>query len=115
MEVADDYFFAWCLYAVSACFLMLVCWRITDFIGHADTRSVLRALGFTLLILPAQIDPQLPYWAPAIITILMESVTISLDAAINRLWPMLAAMVFAVTLSLCWRYLLRKKRLKNAN
>ena len=112
MEVADDYLFAWCLYAISAFFLMLVCWRLTAFIGQADLRSVLRAVSFTLLVLPAQIDPELSYWAPAIMAILMESVTISLDAATKRLWPLLAAMLLAVVLSLIWRYLLRKKSTK---
>lgn len=109
MEITDDYFLAWCLYAVSAGFLMLVCWRLTAFIRYADFRSVLRAVGFTILILPAQIDPESSYWAPAITTILLESVTINLEAAVARLWPLLTAMLFSVVLSLLWRYLLRKK------
>lgn len=109
MDVANDYLFAWGLYTVSASFLMFVCWRITTVIKHADVRSVLRALGFVILVLPAQIDPSMSYWAPAIITILMESVTISMDAAISRSWPLLAAMLLAVLLSLFWRYLLRRK------
>lgn len=109
MSVADDYLFAWVLYGVSATFLMLVCWRLTAYIGQADLRSVLRALGFTLLVFPSQVDPQMSYWAPAIITVLMEAVTISIDASVARLWPLLVGMLAAVILSLLWRYLLRRK------
>lgn len=112
MEVANDYWFAWCLYAVSAFFLMLACWRLTALIEKADLRSVLRAMSFTLLVLPAQVDPELSYWAPAVTTILIEAVTINLEAATTRLWPLLTAMLFAVLLSLLWRYLLAKKTAK---
>ena len=105
----DDYLMAWIGYFVSAAILMLVVWRITLFIKSTDIKTVVRVLFFVLFFTPVPLESGSSFWAPAFMAALIDSVTVSGEAAIARLWPLLGAMLTAVLLSFAWRMFSYKK------
>jgi hypothetical protein len=106
----SDYQIAWLVFGLSAGFLMFVVWRLTAFIGLLDLRVVLRVIAAVLLFFPAYIDGSPSYWTPAFIAVLLELVTVSIDAGLARLWPLLAAMLLGVIASLLVTVTQRKRQ-----
>ena len=103
--MSDDTLLAWGVYIAASLFLALAAFRITAGLKYGGLRMVLRVLAVCLLITPAQLDGSSSNWVPAFIAVLLDEVTIGSDAAIERLWPLLAAMLAALLVSLGWRYM----------
>lgn len=107
----SDYAMAWGWYLVSAIALMLVVWRMSSVIRIKDLRTVLRVLALAVLFTPAQLEVGSSYWAPAFMAALIDTVTISTEAGLSRLWLLLLVMFVLVVLSFLWR-IKRYKRCK---
>ena len=99
----SDIAFAWLCYGLSALTLIYVLWRMLSWMGFKEFRQVATVIVGAFLFTPVPVEPGSDDWAPAFMAVLIDLVTVSTEAAMSRLWPMLIVMLVMVVLSFAWR------------
>lgn len=109
---------AWSIYLLSAAALLLTAWRITRPFW-TWLRDPLRILTAVLLLMPAEVDPEKGYYAPAIFVVAFELLSVQGGGSgalvgVRLLLVSLAAILAVWTLRLLWYWLLGSRKRKSA-
>ena len=113
MEAAD-YRLAWIVYVVAGTVFSFLCWRVLQRYLVREIAYVLQCMLLALLFTPAFVVEDQRIMAPAVIVFLMDAITISPEASIRALIPLvlalMASLIVAAVLIAVHRLLLRRQR-----
>ena len=113
MEAAD-YRLAWIVYVVAGTVFSFLCWRVLQRYVLREIAYILECLLLALLFTPAFVVEDQRIMAPALIVFLMDAITISPEASIRALIPLvlalMASLLVAGVLIAVPRLLLRRQR-----
>ena len=108
-DVASNHLIAWCIYMLAVVGAMVIVRRLCNYFRLNELASVIRIIVLVVLVIPAQIDPEMGYWAPAFMAAFMDLIAIGPEAAFERIIPVFIILVASIALSFFWRKFLRKK------
>ena len=112
MEAAD-YRLAWIVYVSAGLVVAFMCWRVLHKYVLRELAYFLECILLALMFTPAYVLQGQPIMAPALIVFAMDAITIEPKAGIRALIPLvlalMAAFLVAVTLSLIYRWRLRRQ------
>lgn len=118
MEAAD-YRLAWIIYVVAGTVFSFLAWRVLQRYLLREFAYVLQCLLLALLFTPAFVLEDQRIMAPALIVFLMDAITISPQASIRALIPLvlalLASLLIAGVLIAVHRFRLRRQPATAAN
>lgn len=107
--MSNNYISAWVWYLLSAGILQWLVWHLSRFLKHRDIRMILNILSLCILFTPVPVAGDSAYWAPVFMAALIDTITLSVNAGLQRLWVLLSVMLLAVLVSFGWRVLRYKK------
>jgi hypothetical protein len=113
---AGDYTTAWVVYLVAGVVLALLSWRLLRKLRPRELGWLLQCWFIALMFTPWYVEEGGTVRAPALIIFVMDAVTVSRDAAIRALIPLVLSLLLgvAVTVVLSMGYRLLRRR-KSAN
>lgn len=116
MLTSTDYLMAWSIYLLSAAALLLTAWRITRPFW-IWLRDPLRIVSAVLLLMPAEVDPEKGYYAPAVFVVAFELLSVQGGGTgaligVRLLLVSLAAILAVWILRLLWYWLLGSRKNK---
>ena len=88
-----NYPVAWGVYLVSVAGVLWLFWLMIRFVLPASSTRLILLLSAAFLLVPSQLGSEGGDWAPAFMTVLMEFLEYGPDKALQRLWPILLAML----------------------
>ena len=109
MEIDNNFWLIWIIYAAAAALMYWIFWRVTAFQRARWWCYSLRGLMLALIITPWYANTEGTTMAPALMVMTLDAITIGGDAATRAMVPLLLALVvadFAVTIV----YFLRRKK-----
>jgi hypothetical protein len=112
MSFLHDYLSMWLLYLAASLAASVIVGRLLRPLRSVFARQSVLAVVMLLLLMPAQVDPNQPYLAPALMAGLLDALSLGTDAAITRLIPLMMAvvvMVLVIVIMALWRLRSRKK------
>lgn len=89
----------WLVYLAAAVVFYWLFWRLTDFRRRGFSYP-LRAVMAAIIFTPWYANSQDATLAPALMVVLMDTITIGSDAAVRAFVPLFLAVVLAIVLSL---------------
>lgn len=95
MDAANNYWFIWLLYGLAGAAFYWVFWRITAFRKRLWISYSLRALMLALMVTPWYANVEGESLAPALMVVMMDTITIGTQASGRALLPLLMALVLA--------------------
>jgi hypothetical protein len=109
MEASSGYLISWIIYLVAVVAAQGLLWWMLRKTQLPDFKMVLQFLLFAILITPATLNDNSSYWVPAFMAAFLGGLDAGFDAAIPRLWSIVAVFIGLLCISLLVR-LYRKKR-----
>ncbi len=109
MYTPENYFWGMLAYYLAAAGLLVCCWHFTRFIGWRHVRNLLLLFIATLILMPAPVDPDLTYLAPAWFVSVFEGITGEPDGFARAGRPILIIYLFAAVVYLVGAILWRKR------
>lgn len=113
-----DYTMAWVVYSVAALVFAWLCWRVLRKLPWRELAWLLQCWVLALLFTPSYVTSGESLMAPALLVFVMDAITVSRDAAIRSLIPLVMALaagvLVTVVLSLVVRVWERRRRQQDA-
>lgn len=106
---------AWSAYLIAGAVFYALFWRLTQFKQRQLLSYCLRAVILAIIITPWYVSDQGSLLAPALIIVLMDSITIGAEAAVRAFVPLFLSIILSVV-TVITGLLLRKganRRIKN--
>ena len=104
-----DYVLTWCLYGASVAGCSMVLWSLLYAIGGRQVAWGLALLLAVILLVPVQVDPDMPDRAPAFIAALLDALSYGAERAMQRLWPIIWAVLLALPVIATLAFFLRRR------
>ena len=95
----SNYTLAWSVYLGAVVVAQLLLWWPLRQLPFADARRLIQLCVFAMFITPARLDPGSDFWVPAFMAALMDALEFGSEAALARVWPILAVMLVLVLAS----------------
>ena len=99
METAD-YALAWVIYVLAALLFAFISWRVLQRFLRREFAYLLECLLLALMFTPCAVIADQPVMAPALMVLVMDSLTIEPKAAIRALIPLVLALGLAIIVAL---------------
>lgn len=113
MESTGNFWLIWLIYLIAGGVFYRIFWRITDFGRPLWLAYVARALAAAVILTPWYANSQEGFFAPALIVILLDAITIGSDSAVRAMVPLALACFCSVVFALVMAFINRNKRLKS--
>lgn len=110
-EAAPNYFLIWLIYLAASAVFYWVYWRLTAFKKRIWLGYSLRAIMLALILTPWYANTQGDVFAPALMIIALDAITIGTDAMGRAAVPLLLAIVAAEAFA-CLAWFIRRKEKK---
>ncbi len=112
MEASPNYLFIWLVYLTASAVFFWVYWRLTAFRNQLWLSCSLRALMLALVLTPWYANTQGDVYAPALMVLTLDAITLGLDTMGRALTPLILSLLAAeLVATVAWLFLRRKKKL----
>jgi hypothetical protein len=114
VEAETNYLGVWCVYLVAGLGFYVVLHRFTRFQQALWWSYTMRSLFLALALTPWYANVDSATFAPALMVMTLDLITIGSEAALRALVPLAVSVCGALLISTVF-YLIQKKRLNNNN
>jgi hypothetical protein len=114
MEAAPKYLLIWAIYLLASAGFFWIYWKVTAFKRQIWLSYSLRALMLALVLTPWYANTQGDVYAPALMVVTLDAITLGLDTIARALAPLLISLIAAEILAtIAWLvHRNKKKRVK---